>query len=393
MTRQNQSFVVNAFGWSGGSTFGFSDTGAQIYSAGGAGEEQTPQPPSPHKDITIIGDRAWGIDAEMPSRLIHSKRRVAGIGYEWYPGYEILLPSGAGDAVAIREWQGAVAVIAQYAVFVVSGDGPDNLVGNPSGGGFSKPQKVSDLGTSDAASVIATPAGIAFARDGDMMLFTGGAPQYLPGPVITEDCVGTTLFRDADEAVFFFPSRQVVWNYAEGKWTTWTLKSGATALNVTAVAPVVYDQDKVMLVHSTGSSADVVYTVDSVSKAVLPMLWETDWVILGGDFQDHVLLQHLVFSARRAGAHGVTIELFTNYSDTASTTRTYTAAEITTLAAGPARYTLKIQPIDRGTRAVKIRITETELSSSLGMVPVALTLYHSVESALMEPAIRPGAFK
>lgn len=393
--------AITPYGWYFGSLTN-SDLNVQIYSTGTAGEEQTPQPPCPLKDITVIGDRAWGIDAEQPSRLVHSKRRVAGVGYEWYPGYEVLLPSGAGAATAIREWQGAVAVFAERAIFIVSGDGPDNLVGNPSGGGFSKPQKVSDLGFTNTNSVVSSPAGILFQRDDEIVLFAGGAPKPLAGPIVSGDIVGGAVLQDADEVVLFESGRQLVWNYAVGRWTTWDLQhSGYNgSLNAREVSVMAYDHTKLQVVDARAEDfglADALFLVDSAGTSELPMVWETDWVILGGDFQDHVLLQHLVFSAKRLGTHGVQVEIFTNYDDgLASTIRAWTDAELEALASDTGRYTLKVQPTNRGTRAVKIRLTEVSPADNgigVGMEPVALTLYYNIEANLMEPAIKPGSFR
>lgn len=401
LTRMADVGTPGPYGWYFG-TLVDDDVVVQIYSTGTAGEEQTPQPPPPLKDITIIGDRAWGIDAEQPSRLVHSKRRVAGIGYEWYPGYEVLLPSGAGAAVAVREWQGAVAVFAERAIFIVSGDGPDNLVGNPSGGGFSKPQKVSDLGCTNTHSVVSSPAGILFQRDDEILLFAGGPPKSLAGPVVVGDIAGAAVFQDADEVVLFEASRQLVWNYAVGRWTTWNLIHPGYfgSLITREVSKLAYDRTKLQVVDARDGDfglADALFLVDSEGTSDLAMTWETDWVILGGDFQDHVFLQHLVFSARRFGPHGVTVEIFTDYNDNASTTRSWDDTELEALSSDTGRYTIKVQATNRGTRAVKIRLTETGPigtdGDGQGMEPVALTLYYNIEANLMEPAIKPGSFR
>jgi hypothetical protein len=47
-------------------------------------------------DIAVVGSRAYAIDAEIRSRMMVSKTRIAGKGFEFAPALEINFPSSAG---------------------------------------------------------------------------------------------------------------------------------------------------------------------------------------------------------------------------------------------------------------------------------------------------------
>lgn len=355
-----------------------------LYTRGAVHEEQPAQPPPPAQDICIIGDRCWILDAEVRSRIVHSKQRISGKGFEFHAVYEVLLPSGAGRTVAIREWQGNVVVFTEYAIYGISGDGPDNLVGNPSGGSFSAPQLLATVGCSSRESVISTPKGILFQRGNDILAFAGGEPTAVMGVQPSAQATGVVLLRDYDEVSFLVDGQWKVYNYAVSRWSLWDAPTDASFVHVLA-----YDPSNAIVV--TSDETPTIYRLDADAESTTAhMSWTTDWMVLGGDFQDSVLIQQIVLSARRAGAHGCTIDVYTNYDEsTPTTTVEWLPGVLTT-----PRYDLFVQPRNSPTRAVKIKITETQLGEgSSGMRPICLTLLWALEGALQERARIPGTYK
>jgi hypothetical protein len=381
----------------------------QLYSRGTANEEQTPQPPPPAHDIAIIGDRCWILDAEMRSRVVHSKHRIAGVGFEFHPAYEIVLPAGAGRTMAVREWQGSVVVFTEYAIYGISGSGPDNLVGNPSGGSFSAPQLLAYVGTTSRESVIQTPAGIYFQRGSDFFVFAGGQPTALQGVQPETPVSGATLLRNQDEVAFLVDGEWKVHNYALNRWTMWD----APALG-SLVHPLGFDPGATLIVGSNdpdveGDPPQTFYSMDAETLSYdADMSWETDWVVLGGDFQDSVLLHETIFSARWGSAHGITVEVFTNYeeseSSTGYTSRSWTETEILGLLGGYDRYTLHVSPQRQDTKAIKVRITEAapladpevpydEWPVRHGVAPICLTFRYTVQAQVHEASRIQGSYK
>ncbi len=367
-----------------------------LYTDGSLSQQQPPLPPPPTRDWTIVGDRIVGIDDEVPNRIFYSKRRISGVGFEFSPFYEFLLPSGVGDALAVREWQGTIVIFCERAVLQVGGDGPDNLVGNPSGGAFSPPVRVGSVGCTNRRSVLTTPKGILFQRDTDILSFSGAEPVLVPG-VQVSNVTGAYLLPDQDEAVFVLGAAQKAYNYRLGRWTTWNItESDAPEF----VAQVPWANNQAILGTKESTKIDI-RLVDGLGTSTTgSMRWTSDWIVLSGDFQDRVNLQWLVFSARRLSAHGLKIEVFTNYDertfvDVATTPNTtevnYSSAEISAWAE---RYTVRVDPLRTFTRAVKFRITESRPGGSVeGVLPICMSLYFRVEGNYHEDMESPGAHR
>jgi hypothetical protein len=379
---------------SGGDQF-VNTSNPTIYSTGTAGEELTPQPPPPLRDICIVGSRCWGVDAEIPTRLVYSKLRISGVGFEFFPAGDVLLPSEAGNILAIREMAGTLAVFTERAVFQVADSGPNNT---GTGGTFGPAYKISDVGSLYRLAVQTTPAGIVFlTTTGRFCMLAGGAVTQLPGielttGVLTPDQVsGCFVLDDADEAVFVVEDEAKVYNFATQRWTTWELP---TTPSIVAQSNT---SRNVALLYEPTEGAIRRLESDSLSTTA-NMRWETDWILLNGDFQDHVLIRQVILSAYALTPCGVTLEVYTNYDSTASTSLSWSAAEITALLAGGTRFSVRIEPRQQPTRAVKFAVIEAadateEPTVRHGMRPISLTLIHAFESMNYEEAFGPNAFK
>jgi hypothetical protein len=357
-----------------------------IYSLGTLGEEITPQPPPPLKDIVIVGQRCWGLDAEVSTRLVYSKLRVPGVGYEFFPAGEVHVPSGAGNIVAIREWVGSLVIFAERGIFQISDIGPNNQIGGQ--GGFGQPAKLSDVGCRTRLSVLSTPVGIMFQNNRKgFSLFAGGAPQSLPGAEIDADVVGSFLLEAADEACFVVSDDVRVFNYALQRWTLWDLPAAPTLVAGSALS-----RDSALLYAQSTGSLYVIASNTLSSTAV--MTWETDWILLGGDFQDYIALHSVIFNGRSDSDHGITIELLTNYESTSSTSQSWTASEINAVKNAVGRYSIRVEPVRQDTRAVKVRITEVgNTGNNQGCRPGALTITFSVEGIVHEEAFNDACQK
>jgi hypothetical protein len=360
---------------------------AQIYSGGGIGEEITPQPPPPAWDISIIGQRCWIVDAEMRSRAVYSKLRVAGIGYEFTPAFEIILPSGAGSMMACREWQGLTIVLTERAVYQVAGDGPSNTLGD-NGGSFSPPVKIADIGCTNTASVVVCPSGILWQFGSRFVILDGSGVHYIPGFQCTHDVsAAVCLARFSEVLLFSGTTTEVrVYNYESGSWTTWDAQTLPELVRGAHVLP--HDPDAVLLCLGSGPTTFRRLDANSVSTAG-NMTWETDWLLLGGDFQDCILLRDVIFNGQLAGPHDIKIELFTDYSATVGTSRTWTATQLDAIDTN-GYYTVRLEPTERSCRAVKIRVTET-LGSGAGCSPRSLTVVYAVDGLLREESFVTGS--
>ena len=363
-----------------------------LYSTEADGQELAPQAPPPLHDISVIGARLWGIDGEYRTRLVYTKLRVAGFGYEWHPALELTTPSGAGKAMAVRELGGQPIVICESGVFTVSSDGPNNQVG---GGGqsFTTPQRVSDVGCTSTQSVASFPGGLMWQWRDRFVLMSGGAPQLLPDFLCTHDVSCTVTLPRYSEVLFFSATQPEirVYNYEVGKWTTWD--SQVLAAPVTHAALMPFDEDAVLVYcQSTG----LVYRLDAQSiSSAANMTWDTDHVLLGGDFQDHVIVREAVFSGVIAGPHGIEISFWMDYESSPSNVVTWTSAEIAALAVN-GRYTLRYELPKQDCRAIRVRVRDIVApgeANPAGVSPRALTLYYAIDGQVYEEVFTQGSFK
>jgi len=362
----------------------------QIYSTGSQpGEELTPQPPPPLRDIAIVGSRMWGIDAEIPSRLVYSKLRIAGVGFEFNPALEVILPAGAGDVLAIREMSGTLVAFAERGVYQIADGGPNNA---GQGGSFGSPYKLSDVGCASRHAVISTPIGILFLNEtGRFCAVAGGQVVQVPGVQIdleAQSVTGCFLLDEGDEAVFVVGNVAKVYNYALQRWTNWDLPNVPDMVVGSSI-----DRGVANTYNATEGRLRRVQSRSRNSTA--NMSWETDWILLAGDFQDHVLLRSVLVTGRTITPCGVMVEVYTNYDPSATTAISWSAAEVATAVEAGTRFTLKLEPRRQDTRAVKIKVTEVASAADdrVGLVPISVTIVHAVEAMLHEEAIKQGSYK
>lgn len=358
-----------------------------IYSRGLAGEELVPQPPPPLSDMAIVGTRLWGIDAEIPTRLVYSKHRISGIGFEFFPAGEVVVPSNAGDVLAVREMAGTVVAFAERGLFQISDGGPNNA---GQGGSFGAPYRLSEVGCKSRLSVLSTPAGIIFLdHTGSFSMLSGGGVTQLPGAALSSSSAvtGAFLLEAAQEACFVVGSTVKVFNYALMRWTTWDLQASPTLVAGSAISRNI----GLLYAQTTG----LTYTVDSTTlHQTAVMRWETDWVLLGGDFQDYTVLYDVIFNAYSLSDHGIQLELFTNYDLASSTLRSWTASELSALKNVKNRYTVRVDPVRQDTRAVKLKVTEVgNAGTHQGCRPGALTILYSIDGLTFEESNLPGSHK
>ena len=359
--------------------------GAQLYSDGTVGQARLPQPPPPLHDIWAIGSRLWGVDAEVRSRVVYSKLRVSGVGYEWDPALEVILPAGAGDIMAVRDWQGQPILLTKYGVYGVSGGGPSNVIGDTQG--YNDPVRMSDVGCTNTYSVLYTPVGI-FWQNGDYLVRWSGGVQQITNFQVS-DISSAVLLRNQDEALFFErnSAKVYVYNYSLDRWTTW---DSATWAYGTKMAVSVPHDANAVLVRS--DSTTYVHRIDAATTGTAASArWDTGWLLPGGDFQDHVIVRKVVFNGQIAGAHSLTVKLFMDYETTASSQITWTSGELAAIAVD-GKYTVSLEPTTQCCRAIRIQVSDS-VSGTTGVQPRSLTVQYAVEAPFYAEAFKQGSEK
>lgn len=356
-----------------------------IYSTGDPAEELMAQHPPAFADTEVVSDRAWGIEAERPGRLWHSKPKVKGVAYEWSSDLTVDLPPRAGRALSVVDLSGSVAALCTGGVWAVTGPGPDSALLS---GGFNPPEQVSDIACTDRGSVIRTPAGVLFISSGRFaMIGSGGQRVFEQVDASALGAVCPVLLRETHEAVWFSSSGvHMVYNYQVDRWTSW----GAD----TVPALVCAARDPVSgYVNLVRASDGAVWQLDPrLASLTAQLAFETGDMVFGGPEDDNVV-NEVVLRAQSYGSHGVTVTLTNDYGQGEGSpfTRVYSAAEVAACTVA-GQYTLSVSPGSMCLRALKVAVSETGAVGD-GMGPLAVTVQGARNGGTLRSAVRAAGRK
>jgi hypothetical protein len=205
--------------------------GTLLYTTGGVLESF---PPPSHNLLEVNATRVWVVNAEDPTELWPSKEYKPGVGIGFHPLLAFRVTGdGYGAITALAAMDGRLIVFKSGAIYVISGDGPDDN----GRGSFNPPQAVSlSIGTVLPGSVVATPDGIMFQSSHGIYILTRGlALTYLGKPVekytLLENVVDASLVDNATQVRFVQASgRCLVWDYDLQRWYTFLLPVGASSI-------------------------------------------------------------------------------------------------------------------------------------------------------------------
>lgn len=203
--------------------------------------------------MEVNAGRLWIVNAEYPTELWYSKEYKQGFGIGFHPLQTLRLEGdGYGAITALAAMDGRLIAFKSNAIYVISGDGPNDL----GQGSFNPPQAVSlNVGTVLPGSVVATPDGIMFQAAAGMFLLTRGlSVTYVGKPVeqytLAANVVDASRVSGTTQIRFVMANgRCLVWDYGvvgapqpgvqapPGMWTTFLLAVGGSTVVACADAP------------------------------------------------------------------------------------------------------------------------------------------------------------
>lgn len=160
-----------------------------IYVTGGALPSEIP---SSAAHVAVIGNRVW-LSGTDDDAIWFSNELVDGEA-PTFSGTLTFAPFEGGRVVGMAAMDEKKIILKADALFYVVGDGPgiDGLNGS-----FSHPARISsDVGCTDARSIVATPAGVLFLSQNGLALLGRDLAVTLVGKAV-EDTVGTSLIAAA----------------------------------------------------------------------------------------------------------------------------------------------------------------------------------------------------
>lgn len=170
---------------------------------------------------------------EDPNLLWFSKRRfdntnASTIPFEFAAELTIACDPEGGDITALGALDDKLVIFKESSIYVTNGEGP-----NDTGGGepFPDPQRVSaDVGCSTPNSVVVTPLGLMFQSQRGIHLLGRDLQLSYIGAAVesfnSEEILASALFPKDGQVLFVTTNRIIVYDLANGQWSTWSITDG-----------------------------------------------------------------------------------------------------------------------------------------------------------------------
>lgn len=252
---------------------------ANIYTDGG--ELAADAPPAFHH-LCVVGDRAWGVDAEDRTRVWFTKPFVAGYAPEW----SSFCTLNIGDnAVAIADVGGVPTILGERGIWQIYGEGP-----SATGVGTFAPARrlPHEVGCVSRGSVVKTPAGVFFASEAGFALLGNGLdlqPVGLPIADLTRSETTTRAIYDRthNEVRALNGGLTYVYSLDNGKWTR--RDHGTSDSSQQAETDIVFCDGRVWAAHNDAYMISEYTRDDTSSYAQLSsqgVTLETPWIKFDG---------------------------------------------------------------------------------------------------------------
>ena len=172
--------------------------------------------------------------ANNPRQFWYSKLRGPAEVAAFHDGNIVEVPPDGGDITALAFLQETLVVFCETAVWMLPGDGFDNLGSGQNYG----PARIlsSDLGAVNQESVALTPKGLIFkSRKGWYVLPGWTPPVYIGGPVAgfdDDEVKAVHVVESQHQVRILTDQRMLVWDYeanGKGEWSEWTIEGGRGA--------------------------------------------------------------------------------------------------------------------------------------------------------------------
>jgi hypothetical protein len=243
---------------------------------------------------------------KYPNRVWYSKIRNVGEIAAFNDALTVDVPAAGGAITAVATLQETLVVFKDSAIYLVPGDGFDNVGGGNNYG----PARViaSDVGAVSAESVCLTPVGLLFkSAKGWYMLTPAFTPRFIGSPITaydSETVVGSLLVENKHQVRILTTSRMLIWDYNVNQWARWTV-SGALGCCQWNGSFVYNTNTSALVEQSTYTGTD--YGVDI----------ETPWIKLA-DLQGSGAVRWISLLGEYRSACSIRIRLAYNYNATDS---------------------------------------------------------------------------
>lgn len=316
------------------------------------------------------GNRLWLAACDDPRKVYFSKPIVKGEGPGFHEGFVVRLDDSAGGVTALAPLGTNLLIFTASAIYVVSGDGPNDT---GQAGSFNGPRLlVADTGCVDGRSIAVYPGGCVFLSANGLRQVTGDGQISDIGDPVQDETKGATVLRSIVDAprqrvysILDYGTSQnqlAVFDYHFGCWSTWR-----TYGRVAGDPPV--PQPGRVFAHCLWNGKHILSTAEQgiifeagagepgLDDLVYPVATlETPWVHVGGvaGFQR---LRRVTIVGERLSYHACKLEFFVDFNDsTAVQSVTFDAGSASTIEGLPVER-LQVHVARQKSAAVKVRIS------------------------------------
>lgn len=202
---------------------------------GNAGIFYIDQAPAQACEFVAYGkDRLWVGGGEVPTGQVSPSRLFAvGSVPGFNPALNIQVDRSAEPITAVGFVGDLVAVFRRNSTYIIEGEGTDNV----STGVWSLPRLAyADLGALNQATVAFVASGLVFeSATGLRLLEANGRVQAIGAPVDTlavSSSISSALVCGGEQEIRWYTSSgTIVYSYATGVWSTWTVAAVGATLN------------------------------------------------------------------------------------------------------------------------------------------------------------------
>lgn len=296
-------------------------------------------------------NRVFLVPEEDRELIWYSKEKMPGVGIEFTDTFTKRISAG-GPINALGELDEKVIVFKENEIHAFSGVGPNAL---GTGSVFTESYQIStDVGCIDRSSVIKCDAGLLFkSNKGIQLLGRGLAVQHIGAEVKDWDAyqVIDAKLVSAKNQVRYLMSNgdMLVYDYRVGQWAVFT----NSTWDVGFFADSVMFQDTYCFLDTAGvvHRETAAYSDDTV---YIPLQIDTAWYHLA-DLQGYQRCRWVAFLGDFATDHVLSVDVFYDYVETISETRSITANAAFGL---DAPYQIRFKPKQQKSQAMRFRLSD-----------------------------------
>lgn len=185
-------------------------------------------PPSAH---TVVATQRRLFFLDDTNRVRFSKLRIEGQPIEFNDALYFDMPERGGANTALFSMSDAIGIFKNSQLYVVSGEGPNNL----GLGGYAEPiQAATDVGCTDSRSLVEVPQGYMFKSEKGLYLLNKSFQVTYAGANVErfngQLTAGSSLIPDRNLIVFLSPDgTSLAYDYYFDSWGTFTAHEGISS--------------------------------------------------------------------------------------------------------------------------------------------------------------------